>query len=256
MKNYVLILVVFVGASIAGYSQETEKKEEFKPEVGMSALEVTFDPAAIFNSSRPGSTFRLPSIGGLNQGIKVREWRGEQIVTRGTFLLGFLSNTVPTVLYDSQGDRVEAQDTYFEWALQFRPGIEYHFTGTKRLSPYFGAELILGFGSNKYTTQSLNGNDEMETSTIKNGNKKLDGNNIYWNYANGFSVGAGLLAGFDYYVAKHLFVGLEINYAFVYNKPSKIVVEQAGSEKVETKSGSNWYFNPSTGASLRLGWAF
>ena len=64
------------------------------------------------------------------------------------------------------------------------------------------------------------------------------------------------MAGFDYYIAKDLYLGLEINYAFIYNKANKVVTKVAGTDEVETKGGSNWYFNPTTGASLRLGWVF
>ena len=245
------------GISAVTMAQDEKKNTDtYKPEQGMLAIEVVFNPATIFNSNRAGQTFSLPSSGGLNQGIKIREYMGNHKVSRGTFLFGIQNRNVATVLFDSKGDRVDAQDSYFQWALQFRPGVEYHFDGTKRLSPYVGGELILGFGSNKYTTESLNASDEIQTSTIKNGTRDFNNQYLPWSYANGFSVGAGLISGFDYYIAENLFIGLEINYAFVYNKRNKVVVEVPDQETVETKSGSNWYFNPSAGANVRLGWAF
>lgn len=252
MKRILFTAVLLMGLTVSVHAQDT-----FKPVAGMSALEITFNPAAVFNSSNGGSSFALPStFNGLNQGIKYRNYWDENTVTRGTFLLGFQNESVATVLENSSGESVDATNTYFEWALQFKPGIEQHFAGTKRLSPYVGGELILGFGSNKYTEQALNADDAIEEGSIKNGNQDFGGNAVYWNYINGFSIGAGLLAGFDYYIAQNLYLGVEINYAFIYNKANKVVREVPGAEAVETKTGSNWYFNPSTGASLRLGWAF
>ncbi len=252
MKKSILLFAGVFALSMTGISQE----ETFKPVAGMSSLEVTFDPSAIFNASSPGSTFALPSINNMNNGIKYRMWLGDKVAARGTFLLGLQNTTVATQLINSGGEIVDAKDTYFEWAVQFRPGTEFHFEGTKRLSPYIGGELILAFGSNKYTTESLDISDAIVESYVKNGSSDFNGGGLPWMYLNGFSVGIGGLAGFDYYVAKDLYLGLEINYAFVYNKPFNVESQVAGSDAVTTKTGNNWYLNPSAGANLRLGWNF
>ena len=252
MKKLVLALTAVVGLSTVTLAQN----KVYKPVEGMSSLEVTFDPSSIFNANSSQPTFSLPSIGGLNNGIKYRNWMSANVATRGTFLLGFRNISSPTVLFDSKGDKVDAQNKYFEWAIQLRPGIERHFNGTNRLSPYVGSELIFGYGSNKYTQQDLDTTDAIVESTIKNGDKDFNGTPVSWTYVNGFSIGAGLVAGFDFYIAESLYLGLEMNYAFVYNKRAKVVTEIPGSDAVETKTGSNWFFDPSAGANLRLGWNF
>jgi outer membrane protein W len=252
MKKIVLALTAVIGFTVVSVAQD----KVYKPVAGMSSLEVTFDPSTIFNANNAGPTFALPSIGGLNNGVKYRNWMSENTVRRGTFLLGFKNISVPTILFKTNGDKVDAQNSYFEWAVQIRPGMEKHFTGTKRLSPYLGSELIVGLGASKYTEQALNASDEIIEATIKNGAQDFAGNYLRWTYVNGFTIGAGLLAGFDYYIAESLYLGIEMNYAFVYNNRFKVVTEVPGNDKIETKSGSNWIFNPSAGANFRLGWNF
>ena len=246
MKKSLVILGCALGISVTAMAQE----KTYKPVEGMTTLEVTFDPSSIFNASKTGSTFALPSTGGLNNGIKYRSWLSNDLAIRNTFLLGFRNTTTPVVLVNSVGDDVDANNSTFEWAVQIRPGVERHFSGTNRLSPYLGSELIIGFGSNSVTTQSLDAADVIVESYVKNGGTQG------WNYANGFLLGAGLVGGFDYYVAESLFIGLELNYAFVYNKPFSVKTKNGDADEVVTKTGSNWYFNPSAGANLRIGWNF
>lgn len=252
MKKSILLLTGVLAFSMTSIAQG----DSYKPVAGMSSFEVTFDPSSIFNASSPGSTFALPSISNMNGGVKYRMWLSDDVAARGTFLLGFNNRTDATQLINSGGEIVDAKDTYFEWALQFRPGTEFHFSGTDRLSPYVGGELILAFGSNKYTMESLDASDAIVESYVKNGSSDFTGNSLPWMYLNGFSVGIGGFAGFDFYVAKQLYLGLEINYAFVYNKPFNVETQTAGSDAVTTKTGNNWYFNPAAGANLRLGWNF
>lgn len=252
MRKILLTTLTLIGLSSASFAQ----MDSLKPISGMSSLEITFNPAAIFNSNNPSNMFGLTSINGLNQGIKYRNWVSPSMAYRGTFLLGLQNLNTAKLLMSSLGVQIEATDTQFEWALQIRPGVEHHFAGSKRLSPYVGGELIFGYGSNKYTQQNLDSNDVIVESTIKNGNFDFSGNNVVWNYANGFTAGAGLLAGFDYYIAKDLYLGLEINYAFVYNQGATMIVETPGNDPFETKRGNNWYFNPSANALVRFGWNF
>lgn len=247
MKKSLLVLTALFGMATISNAQE----ESFKPTEGMTSLEITFDPSAIFNASNTGSMFGLSSIGGLNQGIKYRNWMSDNVAYRGTFLLGVRSWNDPTVVQNSAGEDVDVKDTYTEWAVQIRPGVEKHFSGTKRLSPYMGSELIIGYGANKYSSERLDADDNVVTDVRKN-----DPATASWAYANGFTAGIGAIAGFDYYIAKDLYLGLEINYAFVFNSNNKIITEIDGQDKVEVKQGSNWYFNPSTGANFKLGWNF
>ena len=258
MKKSLVLLTALFGMTTISNAQE----ETFKPVEGMTSLELTFNPSAIFNASNNGNMFALPSIGGLNQGIKYRNWANDKIAYRGTFLLGLQNYNLPFTAIDTDGNLRDLKNTYFEWAIQIRPGVERHFAGTKRLSPYIGSELIIGYGSNSRTQERLDSTSIVE-DVYKNHNSPNDPNDPFdpnsgssWRYAHGFTAGIGAIAGFDYYIAKDLYLGVEMNYAFVFNSPNKIITEVNGQDKVETKQGTNWYFNPSTGANFKLGWNF
>ena len=190
MKKSLLILTALFGVASISNAQE----ETFKPAAGMTSLEITFDPGAIFNASKTGNMFGLSSIGGLNQGIKYRNWISETVAYRGTFLLGLKNSSNPYTLTNSAGEDVDAKSSNFEWAIQIRPGVERHFAGTKRLSPYVGSELIIGYGSSTYKEERLDASDALVEDVYKNNSLAAP-----WTYANGFTGGLGLIAGFDYY---------------------------------------------------------
>ena len=77
-------------------------------------------------------------------------------------------------------------------------GIEKHFAGTNRLSPYVGAELHLGSYSTNYELHN--------TVTAGNVTTKTDKE---IKTAPGFVFGGGLFLGADYYIAPKVFLGLE-----------------------------------------------
>ena len=71
--------------------------------------------------------------------------------------------------------------------------------------------------------------------------------------------GIGVLAGFDYYIAEDLFLGVEIAYGVGYTKESKTTFENEDDHDFdyELKNGSAYGISPSlTTANLRLGWLF
>lgn len=241
-----LLVSAFTATSVAQY----------KPSAGMNSLEVTFNPSAIFNASESGNTFALTSLSGLNSGVKYRMWKSDNIAARGTFLIGLHSNTNPYKATNSIGEVIDLNKDYFEWAVQIRPGIENHFKGTERLSPYLGSELILGYSSNKYSEEYIDVNDQKQTGVIRNGNSDFNGDPVTWRYINGWIGGVGLIAGFDYYVAPSLYMGLEMNYAFVFSQRNKLITELPDQDNTETKQPWEWHLAPALSANLRLGWNF
>ncbi len=98
-------------------------------------------------------------------------------------------------------------------------GIEKHFLGTKRLSPYIGLELA---GTNKSASHIIN--DGSTETTIDNAWRtvSLVNNNFVYGYEEKayFQYGVNLIGGFDFYVAKHFFIGYEVAFE-VYNKEFK-----------------------------------
>ena len=108
---------------------------------------------------------------------------------------------------DSVGkDLVEFDSTARQSSISIRPGLEYHFTGTRRLDPYLALDaemgLIGGFKAGSNTKVS----DTTGTSTFKR-TITDDG---------GFGLGAKLSLGFNYFAAKRLALGLEYGMGIAY----------------------------------------
>lgn len=253
MKKQLFVLAAALGLSTVAVAQETET---YKPAQGAQSLEVTFDPGAIFGSNNNG-IFALQGLGSqnLNQGVKYRTFKKSDVLAyRVTALVGFDGINQSTETQNASGDDVFLKTNQSEWAIQIRPGFEKHFGGTKRLSPYVGLEAILGFGANSLKTDELSivNGDDIETITVKNDITNAN------NFLPGFTLGAGGIAGFDYYVAKDLYLGLEINYAFTFTQVGKVKTESTyeGSETTEVEGPSLTSFAPRATAQFKLGWNF
>lgn len=79
----------------------------------------------------------------------------------------------------------------------FRPGYEYHFEGTNKLSPYLGGELYYKNESTKNIDQDYNSNDGVQSLTTRSSNN---------------TVGLNMLAGGDYYFTDKIYLGAELGF--------------------------------------------
>lgn len=129
-------------------------------------------------------------------------------------------------------------------ALSIKPGIVHSFTGTDRLEPYIGAELLFGMGS-KCEFNEVEVEDKVVETETKSRNPFF---------------GANAFTGFNFYVAKDLYIGAEVGLGFTV-APETHVVSKDEEGKVtdskdnkahqhETNIGVN--FNPA----IRVGWKF
>ena len=136
------------------------------------------------------------------------------------------------------------------WDLKL--GAEYHLVGTDKMSPYFTGNIGFGKGSEEQTW-----------------------NNVFYGaageltYTEGISVAAsggygtfswGLGAGFDYYVADNLYLGLELNLTSTSVTNENVVTEitsPAGTQTVTELGNSMTYTNIGAAhGSVRIGWRF
>jgi hypothetical protein len=137
-------------------------------------------------------------------------------------------------------------------------GIEKHFRGTRRLSPYMGAEFSL---TSKVSSQKLiSGTTE---TNIKGAWQTVSyiNNGIVTNYdeIGYFQYGINLICGFDYYFVKNFFVGYE--FLFQYNRTNykNITVTTKGS--TNNTPGGNYknsesFLGPQLVNGIRLGFVF
>ena len=108
---------------------------------------------------------------------------------------------------DSVGkDLVEFDSTARQSSFSIRPGIEYHFLGTKRLDPYAAIDAEFGVIGGFNAGSNTNISDTTGTSKYKRTITE----------AGGFGLGAKLSVGFNYFVAKRLALGLEYGMGLAY----------------------------------------
>lgn len=213
---------------------------EFKQNDGDLNLELSFDPTSIFNASSPGSVFGLQN----GFGIKMRKFRSSSSAFRLGVDITFVNFVNVTQQQDDATNTLELKDKFNSFGITLRPGIEKHFGGTKRLSPYIGGELILGWQTSTRKSENQNGT-AIEEATDKNNS-----------FTDGMRFGMGGIAGVDYYVAKKLYLGVELNYSIVYFSQATQKTTAFDGTVTEFKRGSQFTFAPGAFAVFRIGYLF
>ena len=123
-----------------------QAQSEFKPLAGSVTTDFSLFANGIFNQTE--SPVALGSHAGINAGlIKGRYFLQDNIALRLSLGLNNSSSTQKTT------DPVTEATTKSN-VFTFGLGLEHHFGGTDRLSPYIGAELFLGSATG--STKSVN----------------------------------------------------------------------------------------------------
>lgn len=184
--------------------------QDFKPKEKAIAVGIAFDSP--FSSGKPFS---------LVNGVSGRYFYKSDLAFRGTLNLGSNSSSKTNYGIDptsTTGLEVETStDNNSNLNLNLYLGAEKHFSGTDRLDPYAGADLIIG----------------MDRTSSKTTPKELD------KYAGALSskqtnsiFGLRLVLGADYYVLSKVYVGTE--FGITYKRTS------AGDETaVDRKTGTD-----------------
>lgn len=160
-----------------GACKSCPKAESIKPKKGNISTEFVLS----IKGSNP-----LFNLDGANEqhpfgALKGRYFLKNDLALRGSLGLNHLNESTAT------GDR---KTTEFSLAA----GVEKHFKGTRRLSPYVGAELNF-----KHIGQSISGRSTEDTQ-------------VY---------GASALLGADYYIVPKVYVGLEAGLGFQHDTTSE-----------------------------------
>ncbi|MDR2041971.1 MAG: outer membrane beta-barrel protein [Tannerella sp.] len=226
MKKYLFVLVA-VTMMLTAVKGQTGNG--FKPEKGSFSLEVGFS-----SLDTDSASISIPK----------GQIRGVYMVSDNlAFRLGVGIDT------DSKSD--DNGQTEDEWIhstkrstkISFTPGIAYYLSGTERLAPYLGAELLISVDSKNSITEGRN-----FKQIIRNEGELFN------------TFGIGVFSGFNYYFAKHLYAGVEVGLGIKLKSLNNTVIEttQGGSTAtVEPKDKVNktafgTEFNPA----IRLGWVF
>jgi hypothetical protein len=214
-----------------------------KPTTGSKTAEVVLN----FQTGTSAISYDLPGE------LRLRYFMKDDMAIRVRLGLGSSSST--DKIADAAGTTTAEIKTNSGFGIMLAPGIEKHFAGTSKLSPFVGAQLMIGF-STAATTEVTNADNPVPTAAdVKNGDSyKLDaGSNL------GF--GLGLIMGADYYITDGIFVGGEMGlglFNMTSNGDGSINTKTGGVSAPELKTlGSSSFdlFGVSTGG-VRLGYRF
>jgi hypothetical protein len=219
-----LLIVMAVGALNFAHAQEESSVAEniYKAQGGDWNAELNFSP---FSSSPVNLSY-----------IRLRKFSSATKAMRLGVNLGYENKTPDEFLTQS------------ELNLNLRPGIEKHFGGTDRLSPYIGGELDIALKSVK-EVQDEDSDNSISAYTRK-GAWSGSGNRGF------FRMGMNFIVGADYYIAKKLYIGTEFGYGFEVVNTSDIKVEVDGTDPDDVKGGSAFQLGSNFNSSLRLGFVF
>ena len=132
-------------------------------------------------------------------------------------------------------------------AMNIGLGAEYHIAGTDKMSPYFFGGISFGSGSYKETWDNSDGTDYVNglTGEIKAGVSTF---------------GVGLGAGFDYYVAENIYMGLEmgLNWGSYSEKDTEVSTTFGGVTNTSSAPGASSTMTTlgAGNAAIRVGWRF
>lgn len=261
MKRFLpsFLAVVFGFATCYASSDSSKTVQDLKPVKGMVATELNVNP---FNGE-------LSLNNSLNQ-IKVRLFTSDVIALR----FGFNLKNEKLLSDQNQpygANPVRFKDEKSSTTLGLNFGIEKHFKGSRRVSPYIGADITIETRSAKQ--ERING---QTTTTLKNAwyiptevpiyNYNNNGNYYSYQYVDiignnaYFSYGLNVFTGFDFYITKNFFFGYEFNLGFskTSNKKPEITVVPTNNNINPDFDYENtsFTFGPRLLNGIRLGYNF
>lgn len=230
MKKVILGLVALTTITVAN------AQSEFKPNAGDVTTELGIS-GGLWDTD-----FKLNDN---TSNLRFRYFANEKMAFR--LGLNVNSNNETENVYGGTDD--EKKGTYKENATNFilNLGVEKHFEGTERLSPYVGGDLLFRTGNKK---------EEWNDAT-SNGNSYLEDNNGYRKGPGNIGFGLRGVVGADYYIAKRLYLGAEAGLGFLYGKEGKTKIKNNDDEVVTIKSaGSEFSLSPNVVTGVRIGFVF
>ncbi|MDR0414358.1 MAG: hypothetical protein LBH84_02975 [Prevotellaceae bacterium] len=221
--------VLFAGIFMLSALMATAQTGSIKPEKGAFLLEAGIAPFAEEGSIQ------------LQEGqLKAVYMTSDKVGLR--IGLGFNSTSASEDNGLKGDEKAKAKTSASE--ISFTPGLIRYFSGAEKLSPYIGAELILATESNRATMEA-----EDYKLVIKNDGGLMN------------TVGLGVFSGFNYYFAKTLYVGAEINISLrsksLKHSSTETTID-GDKEKSDPPKDKVKYseFKTTCSPLIRLGWSF
>jgi hypothetical protein len=231
MKKIFLSVAVLLAAATASIAQDGMKAVS-----GSKTIEV--QASSPFASGTP---FRIDNI-------RARYFLSDNMAVRIQF--GIFANNSSRIDTFNNGSTLEDKERLLN--INIKPGIEKHFEGTDRISPYVGAEI-------DFAIQSVSQIDERATATNSVGTVTTKGQN--GRGEDGYTrIGLNLVAGADFYIFKNLYLGTEIGWGLQRQNLATIKTELSGFDGAQApkdvERGGTTTIGTNFVGAFRLGWVF
>lgn len=162
-----------------------------KPIKGERSSEVNLN----FQTGAAAISYDLPAE------LRFRYFLKDNVAIRLRLGMNYSSNKY--AISNPQGTVISEAVNKTGFGFTFAPGIEKHFAGTKRLSPFMGAQIAM----------SLSGGDRKDVSNSgyanPSNNVVISGDYYHSKSGSKFAINLGSYMGADYYIAHHIYLGVE-----------------------------------------------
>lgn len=231
MKKQVLLIAAFAAAV---FTTNEVNAQDFKPAGGEKNIEVNFAPLG----SNPISINTL----------RFRYFKSSTMAIRVGFSLSMSSESTPDIKQVGADNEAELTDTKSSFGFALNPGVEWHWAGTDRLSPYWGLELNFSTTSSSEIDEELDGT----TADLKDSYESETTNSSA-------TIGLNAVLGADWYFSKSIYMGTEVGFGFASTGVADQEVTNPTGPKTKTaKTPQTSTFNlgPNFNSSIRLGFLF
>jgi opacity protein-like surface antigen len=217
--------ILFFAAAAVFFTSAIQAQDVMKQTGGEQNLEVLFAPLG-------GSPI------GIN-GIKYRKFTSATSAIRAEVFLGFNSSSDIALA----GNNVELKSSSSQFDISIAPGIERHFAGTDRLSPYVGGVVLIGFSSMTDKDEQLNATQD----GVAGETKTTDGS---------LTFGANAVAGVDFYFSHHIYLGAELGFGLAFTTEFDSKFTPVEGDEVTTPNGNSFGIGPNVVGAIRAGFLF
>ncbi|MAY83925.1 MAG: hypothetical protein CMP59_07310 [Flavobacteriales bacterium] len=224
---------VFFIAALAAAVFTTNDVAAQTPEGGEKNIEVNFTPLG-------GAPISINNL-------RLRYFSSSDMAFRVGLSIVSNSSTDEEIVNAGTPTELTLEDKTSTFGLTINPGIEFHFSQTDRLSPYYGAEIL-------FSTVSTTETDQFEDPG--NAGSSLESEVTNPNGTDGTTFGLNLILGADWYFSEHIYMGTEVGFGFSTTSFSDTESTPPAGSSVTTPNGSNFNLGPNFNSAIRLGFLF